>query len=619
MKCGQAEKWMDAALDELSGGTDFVPAGWTAQRRAELEMHLSGCAACRAQWEVLRSAEAVLRVPKPVPPPESLLADFRQRLAAEERREERPAQRDARRGYGWRWLWPLGSVAAAGVAAAAVFVLNIQAPMTPMQEIKSPEHRDYRTVSPAPVAMAPRAGKRKVAVSSPAVSLPKGKTTLADRGRPTPQRIASAPSFDGAMRPVTPQMPIRAPVAERGAAPPGDTMHPQTEARDLDRLAGNHPKESLRNDAPIAEQESKSQLTPLRAESQARGKPALSKDIVGLAEKPSVYFRQHAEANSLQQKQFGSQVGTSAQLSSVSKQLSQSATLNNGSALEAQNSEIYYAQVPAEPTPVELSVSAAVLNALQRPVEVRTQNVRVDDLALQLSTDADVEVKVDPQAGRMSVTLGETGAPLWRVLEDVARQTQMEIYPSDNTLLLRPSKQANLALGLAVTDKVEPRRYPDARSKKELNYPSGRFRQDAKPPAEAPTAPGGSPTPASALAPAPRGPAGGAGGGLGGFGGGAGGGFGRNLRTSPRSAPSSAPFIGTRLAYSSRQPDRKYWPAAWGNLPERGFEIPTAEELPPLILAPVQVGKALTNEVPQVRLRRTAPAKPAAKKARSSR
>jgi hypothetical protein len=58
-----------------------------------------------------------------------------------------------------------------------------------------------------------------------------------------------------------------------------------------------------------------------------------------------------------------------------------------------------------------------------------------------------------------------------------------------------------------------------------------------------------------------------------------------------------------RYAFSNRQPDRKVWPAAWGNLPERGFEVPTADELPPLVLAPVQVGTTLSNEVPQVRAR----------------
>ncbi|MCC2671161.1 MAG: hypothetical protein K0Q72_3632, partial [Armatimonadetes bacterium] len=124
MNCGQAEKWMDAALDELSGGEYHAPRGWSEQRRAELEAHFGLCSACRSQWDLLRSAEIALRVPKPVTAPDSLLLEFRQRLAAEAAPAPRrmPAERPR---SPWAWIWPLGSVAAAGAAAATVLMFNV--------------------------------------------------------------------------------------------------------------------------------------------------------------------------------------------------------------------------------------------------------------------------------------------------------------------------------------------------------------------------------------------------------------------------------------------------------------------------------------------------------------
>jgi len=617
MKCGQAEKWMDAALDELSGGAEFIPAGWTVQRRAELEVHLAGCPACRGQWDVLRSAEAVLRVPKPVPAPESLLADFRQRLAAEERRETRAVPPVPRRGAGWRWLWPLGSLAAAGAAAATVFMFNVQAPVSSIQEIRGARTRSYVTVpSPTPAAPVPRGDDRTVAGSRLAAPLAKAKPSLDVRGRPEPEQMAAVPTYDMATREIVPSLPER--LSQRAPATKSLTelRRAETEARDLDRVtsADTQVKEALRKDVPAAEQESGPQLAPVRTESLNRGKQLAAKEQLEVSDKLSLmYARSRGETSNGQQKQFGAVASNSAQITSnIRQQQSQSVTLSMSSnaSQPAQSNDFYYAQVPAEPTPVELSVSAAVLNALQRPVELHTSNVRVQDLALQLSTEADVEVKVDPQVGRLNVTLEEAGVPLWRVLEDVARQTQMEIYPSENTLLLRPSKSFGLALSQGVGEKAEAKQDPAAKSKKEATFRSRGVQADSKLPAEAPAA-----------SPAPSGPAGPAGVGGGGFGGGraSAGGIGRpKPGMSPR-AGLPAPAGSPRYAYSNRQPDRKFWPAAWGNLPERGFEVPNAQELPPLILAPVQLGKALSNEVPQVRLRRTVPAKPATKKPRPSR
>jgi hypothetical protein len=77
-------------------------------------------------------------------------------------------------------------------------------------------------------------------------------------------------------------------------------------------------------------------------------------------------------------------------------------------------------------------------------------------------------------------------------------------------------------------------------------------------------------------------------------------------------APGGRDFGADRL---ERHPDRKVWPAAWGNLPERGFETPSAEELPPLVLAPIVMDTGF-QVVPQVRGRSKRPV-PAAKPVRT--
>ncbi|MGV3724621.1 MAG: anti-sigma factor family protein [Actinomycetota bacterium] len=112
MNCGQAERWMDAALD-LGAGTGAA-AGVSQARRAAFDAHLAACPTCRRQWEALQTAEAVLRVPRPVAVPEGMLAEFRNRLEAETA-AARTAPRVSRSK--WAWLWPAGSLAAAGAAA----------------------------------------------------------------------------------------------------------------------------------------------------------------------------------------------------------------------------------------------------------------------------------------------------------------------------------------------------------------------------------------------------------------------------------------------------------------------------------------------------------------------
>jgi hypothetical protein len=55
-------------------------------------------------------------------------------------------------------------------------------------------------------------------------------------------------------------------------------------------------------------------------------------------------------------------------------------------------------------------------------------------------------------------------------------------------------------------------------------------------------------------------------------------------------APARPPAAANVYALSL---DRAVWPATWGNLPERGFEAPRPEDLPPSIAGlPAAMGEA---------------------------
>jgi Putative zinc-finger len=87
------------------------------RRRAQLEQHLAGCARCAAEVALQRHAFQLLAAPKTMAQPEGLLAEFKQRLAA-----EAPAPRRT-----WRsapWSWSLAGLAATAAAAALVISLH---------------------------------------------------------------------------------------------------------------------------------------------------------------------------------------------------------------------------------------------------------------------------------------------------------------------------------------------------------------------------------------------------------------------------------------------------------------------------------------------------------------
>lgn len=75
MRCAQARETMQARLDgTLSPGT-----------AEEMEAHLAGCAACRAEAADLRAIDAELAAEETVDPPEGMAAAIARRAAARAR------------------------------------------------------------------------------------------------------------------------------------------------------------------------------------------------------------------------------------------------------------------------------------------------------------------------------------------------------------------------------------------------------------------------------------------------------------------------------------------------------------------------------------------------------
>jgi hypothetical protein len=201
---------------------------------------------------------------------------------------------------------------------------------------------------------------------------------------------------------------------------------------------------------------------------------------------------------------------------------------------------------------LELDVSPAVLAALQRPVDLQTEGLPVREVMVQLAEVADVPVKVDWKVPQLTVSVQEAGAPLWRVLENVAKQGSLEIYPQDNYLVLRPAEPRTSRFRGAVArspgqSPAGGGHAPTARNKSELEL--GVPTQEAR---------GASRYPKGLSGPAgPSGPPG-----LPGLAG-------------PPGAPGPAAVL-----QQVDLPDRAVWPSEWGTLPERGFALPRPEDLP---------------------------------------
>jgi hypothetical protein len=558
---------MDAALDELSGGEHLMPRGWSENRRVELEAHLAGCPQCRLQWDALRSAEIALRSPKPVAAPESLLVEFRQRLAAEADAPPRRAPAERSRNP-WGWLWPVGSLAAAGAAAAAVMLFNVQVSPTPTER------------QPAPAAAAQRgdrpANSESASATPPATNRLADLHQLATKATPSTSSdtLGRAPgvsdstlAFKNVDDRLAAQKSSLSTLAEKSKPAGGDA----SVATDF----GFHLRATptVRPASPPAREKVAANL--YRTPNSSQWSIASNGSVAAAGENNSRGLKL-SQANTEERYFVNAQQG---------QVLYGTDAAQTAAFLTSQNTNLTYAQVSLEPLPAELNVSTAILTALQRPVEVELANAPVQAVADQLAYSADVVLRVDPTVALKYVTVREEGTPLWLVLQDVAKQSELEVVPQDNALYLRRIA-TRVDLDAAAAAPAPP---GAAGARSDPNFRYAEKKQETldrleRKPADLKLAPTG--------APVPTGP--------------------RTLAKATRGAAPPAPIAPERPVHVAgrgrQQPDRRVWPAAWGNLPERGFETPKVEELPPLVLAPV-VPDPGAQPVPQLFGRAKSPPK----------
>lgn len=97
--------------------SDYLDGTLPAARQGMVEQHLSGCPACRAEFERLHTLVAELSVlPRSIPPPRNLWEDIEAQIVPPDRTREAP-MRAVRRGFSsWRRL---------GVAAVVVGLIGL--------------------------------------------------------------------------------------------------------------------------------------------------------------------------------------------------------------------------------------------------------------------------------------------------------------------------------------------------------------------------------------------------------------------------------------------------------------------------------------------------------------
>ncbi len=609
MNCRTAERWMDRVLDD-----DPVGA-----RMAELELHLQACSRCRSQWQALRAAEVALRMPQASPAPEGLLADFRRRLAEEENLPAGPASTPAptRPRRDWlRWIWPTGSIAAAGMAAALAVNFNLQSVFQePPRPASSLQTAIPRGQADAPVSASRGTDRRWFAagrspqISDPARTEPDPALQAGPGNKPTrnwefnnPSRTkrgpaSSEPTPGGPDRPrmTDTRRLARKPeplyFRQKQTAPKQPVSPARREAEDLgvpvDERMARLSRSEMALVPPTTDSPRGKTAIGGRLNERNRGvsprKPATDSmsrldATVAESEKPSLQYFYSQPSGPAEDTAPIRPDGLYAQGPRPNH-------ISLGVELELE------AQAVQEK---ELEVSPAVLTALQRPVEITFRNGTIQEAARQLTEAADVVLKVDPRVAQANVNF--TGpaaqAPLWIVLQEVALQNQLQILPQDNQLILKPVERSQ----------------PAAKARAEVTgglrggfagaspaSPRGSTPADpmlAKKPAPATN------VPPPAVAPAPTGPAAPAEPARKalrpyGFGRPAPGPRAESLMKKEKKGAAPLPLQQNARFMESRAldiagapvmgtlPDRRVWPTDWGFLPERGFAIPPPEALPP--------------------------------------
>lgn len=574
---------MDRALDEAIPGASMD----------ELAAHLARCPGCRRQWEALRAAEAVLRVPRPVQAPDDLLADFRRRLAAEQPVAPRAPARP------WlSWLWPTGSLAAAGLAAALAVTFNLtgsfDAPPAPQREARSMARSQGSPGSPAIPAPVVPTPTPKPADLAPETTL---RPAPAAKGRPF-GRKAPRSDFRSGVEGETrlsdrPSTGTRANQANKAPAAMRDLEVRLFVGPAQNTPRANDPMALAKESKGVAAEKTTSALDPSSRE-RSTSNYRLQAATPGSSPRMAAGTRgASADARELRRDkkplpdgspENGERLTPAAQPESGNGPAGGTATSSRYLALaDFGNTASYYFQDVDKLQPNELEVSPAVLTALQRPVEVTLKGKTIAGAMRQLTEAADVVLSVDPRVASVTVTVETPGtqAPLWVVLQEVAQQSNLQIIPQENRLELRPAGKeadkpaAGLSLGISANAPAAPSpASPTPRGVSPGTPPPAsvraglegvrRFRNEPERPAKALKGRSEGDRPAT-----PSGP---------------------RAKKEPSDLRLTEKLPTNQATLAGAAPDRRVWPDQWGRLPEWGFLLPGPEGLP--TEAPAEARKA---------------------------
>ena len=544
MNCRRASGLMDRALDQGIG----------ANAPPELLGHLEACARCRAEWDILLRGDAALRAPGVAPAPADLYASFQERV----RLRPRPV------AFAWPvWIGPVGTLAAAGAAAAIVISFNLRPDVRPAGETL----KDSKLV---PTGLPTAAGRSSVVEFGRAPADPSAsKATSGPEGVPRPVR--------------TP--PGRPDVAMRDAYSP--VGPPSTPARRADSAAAVEVRASPETTDLSAKV--RPALAPGITAAPAVGGSSPSRatgTVEGIGPRGELADRLAGAAGSRPGGGGGAAAGLGGFGGGASMQyrpgqnpapLGQMRLAKKNPSGDAGNSQMgvealglrYKEQLSLLNSQDGLldDVSPALVTAMSRTVTLRQSQDNLDAALRRLAEQADVPVVAPPAAASFAVMVDYESQPVWMALEDLARQAELTIYPVDNQLVLReivrPAQGPRGAPGQVAAPVFRAAVPAPASARQSLERQSEMARRQMETREPRASAPASAPrVKALEASPLPAKP------------------VRQGTRTSSLGAVPAGLMVKTP---GPRKPDRKIWAPAWGRYLDLGFTSlsPQAAEGPP--------------------------------------
>lgn len=497
MNCRQTGKALAAYLE---GELD-------ARRRAQLDAHVAGCARCAAELALQRRALQLLTAPKSMAQPEGLLAEFKQRLAA-----EAPAPRRS-----WRnppWSWSLAGLTASAAAVALFISLQHGPPAAPTREAVVQIAQQPKEFGSAPDVAARLDTESLRSSARGRASADAQGTDTSDRHGNTSPKTATAPKPAGGPMP-TPAHTLGESAATASAAAPPAVDKPAPEADREARAMVSKPQPSpaavmetferrLRNnrhlladksalpELNVPATETKKVESPLREQEGAGGPPAppgagttaASTSTFGArsgaadaraARRDEPPLRKIAEAAPPRAVPAPSPAPSEARVEVTvhrpfpdpgDRSPTGAGGFGGGLAGAARGGAAAGGAPPGGPAgpqgpagpaaglaALPLAVAPEVAAALRTPIDAKVTNETLLSLTDRLSAAVSVPIVVEDAITRqLRVTADLEDVPLFRALETVATQANLVIAPRPGGITL----QTREAQGEAEKQRVAP-------------------------------------------------------------------------------------------------------------------------------------------------------------------